>query len=136
MRLCGVELRYQQVSWALLVALLPTLLFFGHWPDIQFSIPGSALTFTVPFVAHGHDDGTSGEDGHEQHCHANVSSCTDIPFTGVSAFALLSESVACIGAAGAFIGLECAWWQPATETALSPELQPPRTASSSTLFAP
>jgi hypothetical protein len=133
MRFCGIELRDRQVSWTLLIALLPTLLFFGHWPDIQFSLPGTGLTLAVPFISHDHS-GAPDEDGHTQHCHANVGTCTDVPFTGASAFAYLSESVAALGIAAAFIGLVALCWRPLADQSVAPELQPPRlTCSSSPL---
>ena len=130
----GIPFRTQQVSWMLFVALLPTLLFFGHRPDVHVSLRGSGLTLTAPFIGHsrGGAEVTDTESGgtvahHDQHCHANVGSCSDVPFTGISAFALLSESVSCIGRAGALVGLECSSWQPTAEATVPPRLRPPRT---------
>ena len=59
-------------------------------------------------------------------CYA--ASCTDVPFTGVSAFALMSESAALLGAGGALLLLVLALWAPTRNLAPLPALQPPRTA--------
>lgn len=104
----------QRLRWRstlLLVAILPALTFFGHWPTMTFHIPGAALDLTVPFVseetAHsvagdttGGPTAGSGSEGHEhaQHCHADAASCTDVPFTGASAFGLLNDTMALLGA--------------------------------------
>lgn len=119
-------------SWALVVALLPTLTFLGHW-TLQFDIPGTNLfVLVVPGEtapdAHTHDGGTQPGDNHshEQHCHAGVASCSDIPFTGASPFALLNDSLAYLGACGALTVLAVLFWRPVASASVSPDLRPPR----------
>ncbi len=114
-------------SLVLLVALLPTLTFFGHWPAIQFTVPGTDLQIGLP--GEGHDDGagesSSGHD-HTRHCHADLTSCSDVPFTGASAFALLIDTVAFLSAAALWTLTSCRWWLPTVQATVRPELAPPR----------
>jgi hypothetical protein len=115
---------------ALLIAFLPSLLFLGHW-TIRFDIPGTDLYVGMPESAHVHTEG----DGHDhaQHCHANVASCSDVPFTGASAFALMSESVAYLGFGGVLLALGLCWWTPSRTATVAPEPTPPRRGAA--LFA-
>jgi hypothetical protein len=131
------------VSWWLLIAILPALTFLGHWPETRIDIPGTNAWFVVPLTG-GHDDGahehagagaqsrgtttigTEDPDAHARHCHADAASCTDAPFTGASAFALLCESVALLGAAGVQFALVSAWWRPSRVLSTAPDLRPPR----------
>jgi hypothetical protein len=110
----------------LLVAILPSLTFFGHW-GLQFDIPATRW-YVVLMPAPPHEDhATSGEEAHhEQHCHANAASCTDVPFTGASPFALLRTSVAYLGAFALLIALAVVTWKPGGSVTIGPELQPPR----------
>lgn len=117
-------------SWALVVAILPTLTFLGHW-TLHVDIPGTNLFVMVvpgqPEPVHTHDAGQQ-DDGHshEQHCHAGVAACSDIPFTGASPFALLNDSLAYLGACGALTVLAVLFWRPGTSANVSPDLRPPR----------
>lgn len=132
-------------AWLLLLAILPTLTFMGHWPDIRIGIPGSTAWLTIPLASEGdhHHEGTPGEhganpedehhsefgteeDGHGRHCHADAASCTNTPFTGISAFALLSESVALLGAGGFATLLVHQLWEPTSDLTPGPEFLPPR----------
>ncbi len=118
----------RRLALVLLFALLPTLSYFGHWPEVSFAIPGSSLVLGLPgSAAHTHAaDPGSGAGGHTSHCHSEAASCSDAPFTGVSAFAMLNETVAFLGAAGLLTLLALCWWRPVSSQPLSPELRPPR----------
>jgi hypothetical protein len=129
--------RLRWKSKLLLLAILPTLTFLGHWPALTLNVPGLALSLTIPFVSEETLDHaaaisgpvvSSGTDAqeHTQHCHANVATCTDIPFTGGSAFALIGEAVAFLGAAAILVALSMRPWRPTHESAVPPELMPPR----------
>jgi len=123
--------RVQAPAWLLLLAILPTLTFLGHWPGLSVGIPGTDLFLGVPGQAQAHDEGTSESpghdaDGHAQHCHSGVATCSDVPFTGASAFALLQEAVAAIGAAGLLTLLVVAVWAPDRLRLPLPETPPPR----------
>jgi len=118
-------------AWALLVAFLPTLTFLGHW-TLQIDIPGTnEYLLIVPGApehntdSHG-DEHSSETETHDQHCHAGVATCSDIPLTGISAFALLNESIAYLGVAGALIALAAITWRPRALNSIDPDLQPPR----------
>lgn len=122
-------------EWALLVALLPSLTFVGHWrPHVD--IPGTNLYVGLPAPAgesqpHTHSGQTrDGGDDHASHCHANASSCTDVPYVGASAFALLTESASFIGAAVVLTAVALAAWRPHRTLAIAPEPRPPRLLSS------
>jgi len=138
--LSGREAATERLRWRsrlLLFAILPTLTFLGHWPVLSVTVPGLALSLTVPFVSEETLDhatpisgpvlgSSSDAQEHSQHCHANVATCTDIPFTGGSAFALLGEAVAFLGAAAILVALSMRPWRPTHESAVPPELRPPR----------
>lgn len=124
----GIPARFR--AWALLIAFLPTLSFLGHW-SLHVDIPGTnEYLVIVPGAptasgTHSHDGSTETGD-HGRHCHAAVASCSDIPLTGISAFALLNDSLAYLGAAGALIALAATAWQLRALNTIDPDLQPPR----------
>ena len=66
---------------------------------------------------------------HERHCHAGVASCSDIPFTGASPFALLSDSLAYLGAFGALTALALLFWRPRSAASVDPESAAPEASS-------
>ncbi|MCC7366491.1 MAG: hypothetical protein IT303_19190 [Dehalococcoidia bacterium] len=120
----------------LFLAILPMLTFAGHWPAIRIDIPGTNLYVGVPEAPvadetepHSHGPGThDGDSGHahEQHCHTGVARCSDVPFTGFSAFALMDESAAYLGAAALLTLLAVLAWSPTQDRSVIPSLQPPR----------
>jgi hypothetical protein len=109
----------------LLIAILPSLTFLGHW-GLQFDIPGSRLYVVLMPAPPEHEHDPAEESKHEQHCHANAASCTDVPFTGASPFALLQSSVEHLGAMALLIAFSVAVWRPGRSLTIGPELQPPQ----------
>ena len=84
----------------LLLALLPSLLFLGHW-QLELAVPSFAShVLLVPGEGAAHqsaheDDHESGKGAaHARHCHGGAATCSDVPYAGGSGFALLSEAVA------------------------------------------
>jgi hypothetical protein len=128
----GVYARSVRVpAWLVLLAIFPALTFLGHWPALSVDIPGTDLFLGWPGQAHTHDDGAPESpdhdaDGHARHCHSGVATCSDVPFTGASGFALLQEAMAAIGAAGVLTLLVVAVWGPARPRLPGPETPPPR----------
>lgn len=116
----------------LLVAILPSLTFLGHWA-LQFDIPGTN-SYLVVVPGEAHDDSHTGH-SHEQHCHAGVATCTDIPFTGASPFALMHDAVFYLGASAVLIFLGLNTWRPRKSMTIAPLLEPPRTRSLPVPFA-
>lgn len=126
----GVHLRTaagrRRASWILILALLPTLTFLGHWPG-QISIPGTDYYLAIPGSASAPsgDTSTSAHD-HTRHCHADAASCSDVPAAAGVSFALMNETLALIVAGGLFVLLALRWWVPGEGFSPSPELEPPR----------
>ena len=120
-------------SLLLLVAILPALTFLGHWPALVFPVPGVEAVIAVPFFGHDGNsfaaDSHANEQEHEQHCHANASSCSDVPFTGASAFALMNTAVASLGRNAHSVQMFATSLNVPTENTLSPELRPPNAAA-------
>ncbi len=119
-------------SKLLLLSLLPTLLFVGHW-SLHLEIPGTnSYVGTQPAKAettsgHHHDgpsDDRSNHD-HEQHCHANAATCADAAAVPVAPVAHLAEAIAALGA-------DSAWREIRTEARSltgwtgAPQVPPPR----------
>lgn len=121
-------------SWLLLVAIVPSLTFLGHWPELRVDIPGTNSYLVLPggeadhASGHSHNDagGPAEEHQHEQHCHANVASCSDIPFTGVSAFAMLAAAVAFLAISGQLVLVSPRIWQPERALQVDPSTPPPK----------
>ena len=120
----------------LLVAILPTLTYFGHWPVVTLDIPGTDLYLQLPgsegnIGGDDHGFGASAgsqRDAHEhaQHCHGDTATCTDMPFTGASAFALMEESLAALGIAALLTLVALQARRPGALASVAPELQPPK----------
>ena len=80
----------------LLLALLPSLLFLGHW-QLELAVPLlSSHILLVPgegaALESAPESGKSA--AHARHCHGGAATCSDVPYAGGSGFALLSEAVA------------------------------------------
>ena len=112
---------------ALLVAILPSLTFLGHW-SLNLDIPGTDLYLTLIAASDHHDEHAGHDDpqAHTNHCHANAASCTDVPFTGASPFAFLHDSIAYLGAGALLVVLTLRAWRPWSALTVGPELRPPR----------
>ena len=123
------ELR--RFSLLLLVALLPSMTFLGHW-QVELPLPNTDSHIALPRAPQAHEHGSPGghEDDHSQHCHADADSCSDVPYTGASAFALLNDTVAMLGAAGALVALAAFAWRPHGAAPHFPDSPPPRIAAS------
>jgi hypothetical protein len=108
---------------------LPSLTFLGHWPALRLTIPGTSSYVAVPLFGHDGDSvGNSSETdehAHEQHCHANAASCTDVPFTGASAFALMTAAVGDIARQATRVLIFSAGARVPAGVTLSPSLRPP-----------
>ena len=129
-----VSTRVQYVT--LLVAILPSLTFVGHW-SLNLDVPGTDLYLTLIAASH-HDDELARHDdqqAHTNHCHANAASCTDVPFTGASPFASLHDSIAYMGAAALLVVLAFGTWRPSSTLTVGPELRPPRRTSGTSACA-
>ena len=122
-------------SKLLLLSLMPTLLFVGHW-SLHIEIPGTDHYVGAPppraerVTAHHH--GPSGQDSshdHEQHCHANAATCADAAAVPVAPVAHLAEVIAALGA-------DSAWREIRTEARSltgwtgAPQFPPPRSNAS------
>lgn len=117
------------MSLLMLAAILPTLTYLGHW-ELVVPLPGDQELTIIAAEGghtHRHDDDHAAE--HARHCHGDAASCSDAPFTGVSAFALLSAAVALLGTAGTAHEVPGGWWHPHRSNRVNPLLRPPRPAS-------
>lgn len=111
------------VSTVLLLSLLPAVGFVGHWP-LRIDIPFTDYYWGLPanyHADHGHHD----EQDHTAHCHGEVS-CTVKPVLSGAGFALVSEVLLLLGAAGIARRSAVPCWRPALEHDVLPELEPPR----------
>ncbi len=120
--------RRRLFALVLLTAMLPSLLYLGHW-SVRVPIPGTGAFVAVGMQAE--HEAQASEGGHEQHCHGTAN-CTDSPPAPVGVgFALLSEALLLLGAAGAMVLLWLPGWRPARVSAVAPLLPPPRFAACS-----
>jgi hypothetical protein len=117
-----------------LLSLLPMLTFIDHM-ELRVDIPGTGYYFGIERAAegHGHSHGAAGTraapgetHAHASHCHISVSSCSDVPLTSISGFALLSESAALLGAASFTIAAAGAVMLGPRGESVVPETPPPR----------
>lgn len=124
--------QHRRLALLLLVAFLPSVTFLGHI-NVHIEVPGTGLYVGLPAPAtheHGahaghHDDRAE----HERHCHADFASCSDVPFTGASAFLLLEEAARMLGLAGLMVLVFAAARRPGTSAGIAPLLPPPRFAA-------
>ena len=114
-------------AWLLLLALLPTLTFFGHWPGFEIPLPGVDASIGLPFAGHTHAHGEAGAgEDHGRHCHEDSAGCSDVPFTGASGFLLLAEAVAGLAAAAPLLAVRLAAAHAPAGRTVAPEPNPPR----------
>lgn len=109
----------------LLCALVPSLMFFGHW-GLSVEIPGTAYRIGKPpahgLAEHEHDQ-PKGD--HESHCHESAASCSDSPPTAFSWFGDLSEAMDLIGTSGLVHSVALRTRLPLVGRPVRPELPPP-----------
>lgn len=118
----------RRISILLLLSLVPMLTFMGHWPG-SVPIPGTDQYLSIPLAGHQtHDDSHEDSHAHEQHCHGNSSSCSDVPAMAGVSFALMNEMLALTVSAGLLWAIALQWWRPRGSNSLLPELLPPRLA--------
>jgi hypothetical protein len=114
----------------LMVAFLPTLTFLGHWNEIFFgSVLGSNQVYVAPDVASllPNTPQDAEESEHAQHCHTNLSSCSEQPMP--SGIGLLAMHDALLGPAPAVVQIRLVDNGPAVpQLAILPLTPPPRVA--------
>src|SRR5690348_7164538 len=102
----------------LLLSLAPSFTFLGHW-RLQLDIPATThYLLLVPGEPHD-DHHAVGQ--HENHCHVNAATCTDIPFMGASPFALLHASLAYLGVTALLFALTLNAWRPSFGATVTPD---------------
>lgn len=120
--------RGRLLALAMLAALLPSLLYLGHW-SLRLPVPGTDAFLAVGMQAE--HAAQASEGGHEQHCHGSAN-CTESPPAPVGVgFALLNEALLLMAAAGTMVLQWLPGWRPAQMATIAPLLPPPRFASSS-----
>ena len=110
------------VAWALLGALLPSLLYLGHW---AFPVPIPGMDAYIALGMRAEHEAQREEGGHERHCHGDAS-CTDVPPSPVNGFAVLNDTLGLLGAGGLLVLAAALAWQPATGPGKRPLVPPPR----------
>jgi hypothetical protein len=104
----------------MVAALVPSLLFLGHW-SIEVPLPGgwhAALGATE--APHGEDQAA-----HAEHCHGE-SSCSDTQPLGIGGFALMGRVLALLGAAGPMFAAATRRGPRLRGGVVAPEPMPPR----------
>ncbi len=131
--------RFQSASFlsssskVLILSLLPTLLFVGHW-SLRIDIPGTDSYIGAPTAraeTSVHHHVPSSKDGgheHEQHCHANAATCADAAAVPVAPVAHLAEAVATLGADSPWRQIPIEARRLAGRT-VAPQFPPPRPTS-------
>ena len=109
----------------LLLALLPSLLYLGHW-ELSFDIPHTNLYWEMPLIGQSrlHDDG----EAHENHCHGDGECASASSIAGV-AIALLSRVLGLIGANGLLSLVAVLSVMPVQRPGDAPVPPPPRGAA-------
>lgn len=117
------------VAWILLLALAPSVTFLGHWPSLQFDIPGTDAYVQVPLTG-AHEQ--PGED-HERHCHGDSSGCSDSPGSLGVSLGLVQDAHGLFATDALLLRSYPAPNSPLTAAEFGVEPPPPRLAAS--LFA-
>ncbi|MEX0781347.1 MAG: hypothetical protein WD557_01770 [Dehalococcoidia bacterium] len=113
------------MALAMTAALLPSLLYLGHW-SVRVRVPGTDAYVAVGILAE--HEAQASEGGHEKHCHGTAT-CTDSPPAPVGVgFAMLNEMLTLLGAGGTMTLLAVLAWRPARVAGVPPLLMPPRLA--------
>lgn len=136
----GVE----RAALVLLVSLLPMLTFFGHWPAITVTLPGTAVALQLPFsgpppgpaAGHSHVGGDAhahAPGDHEAHCHASMASCAQTQVGGQAPVTVLLETVTLLLGAGTWLAMAARAERAHREADLRSIDPPPRIALLQTL---
>ncbi len=120
----GADLGSPTVARLLLAALLPSLLFIGHWqlpvsipiPGTQYSLGGAGASL------HTHGD-------HAGHCHSDSEHCSQAPVSPQAPAANLRELAVALQLATLATLAVTATWRPTPIAGVGPELRPPRILS-------
>ncbi|MCL6643894.1 MAG: hypothetical protein K6U88_02755 [Dehalococcoidia bacterium] len=119
----GKARAHPHLAAVLLLALLPTLTYFGHWPAIALPIPGTADVLVLPFAS-----GETAAGDHHQHCHADAAECSSGPGSFPLAVSLLAAAVALAVPGGPLLPARLRERRLALQHAPEPEPGPPRPA--------
>jgi hypothetical protein len=115
---------HRATSVVLLLALLPSVLYLGHW-SLRVPIPTTGAFVAIGMRAE-HDAQAARGDDHGKHCHGDAT-CTDAPpAPAINVFAMLSESILLLGSAGLLILAATLAWRPARGWTVVPLARPPR----------
>lgn len=117
----GKARAHPHLAAVLLLALLPTLTYFGHWPAIAIPIPGTADVLVLPFAS-----GETAAGDHHQHCHADAAECSSGPGSFALAVSLLAAAVALALPGGPLLPVRAPITRLALQHLPAPEPGPPR----------
>ena len=120
----GKASAHPHLAAVLLLALLPTLTYFGHWPAIAIPIPGTADVLVLPFAS-----GETAAGDHHQHCHADAAECSNGPGSFALAVSLLAAAIALALPGGPLLPVRARVPRLALQHLPAPEPGPPRAAS-------
>lgn len=136
-----MEHQRQLASWAMALALLPSLLFLGHW-GVSIRIPAAGVNVVLVPASqaalgeHASKPQDRGRpygdkpDGHGRHCHGDAASCSDVPFAGAGGFAVLRDFAVGLGMASGSVLAALMVHVLAALHMPSPERRPPRAMAS------
>ena len=117
------ELGSPSAARLLLVALLPTLLFAGHWqPSLSIPIPGTGYSLGAPAV----QDHAAHAGDHAGHCHSESAGCSQSPASQQAPVADFREMATTIGLSALAILAVALSWRPTRSYEPVPEVRPPR----------
>jgi hypothetical protein len=115
--------RRSLLALAMLAALLPSVMYLGHW-SIRVPLPGTGAFVAVGMRAE--HEAQASEGGHEEHCHGTAS-CSESPPVPVSPpLALLNETLALLAAAGLLVAVAVAAGRLRALASVRPAPPPPR----------
>ncbi|PFG73166.1 hypothetical protein [Tepidiforma thermophila] len=117
----GKARAHPRLAAVLLVALLPTLTYFGHWPAVAIPLPGTAAVLALPFAS-----GETAAGDHHQHCHADAAECSSGPGSFALAVSLLAAAIALALPGGPLLPVRAPTTRLALQHLPAPEPGPPR----------